>query len=251
MVEHRRMRGRRIAGEDRLHHGGMFGVRARRASVGAELRAAEGREPATKAGGEAREGLVMRAGIDLDVEVDIRRGVEFAVVVEHDRRHRLVAVLQTAAFDRRHAHRREARAGRLHLRHRAEQLLELRGRRGRDASAAAGLDLDQAGRGEQADRLAHRRARHAEPVGERILVEMEAGREFARQDGIGDRFRQPVGLGHAFIFDVAQRPFPQKSAQFLRSLSTQFLHAELQYRHTIFDICIHTRVHACNSSDLL
>ena len=53
MVEHRRMRGRRIAGEDRLHHGGMFGVRARRAPVGAELRAAEGRESATKAGGDA------------------------------------------------------------------------------------------------------------------------------------------------------------------------------------------------------
>ena len=52
MMEHRGVRRRRIAGEDRLDHGGVFGVRARQAPFGAKLRAAEGRDAPTQAGGE-------------------------------------------------------------------------------------------------------------------------------------------------------------------------------------------------------
>ena len=74
-MEHRRVRGRRVAGEDRLDDGGVLGVRPRGASLGAELRAAERREPATQAGGEVGQDLVVRAGIDLGVKADIRGGI--------------------------------------------------------------------------------------------------------------------------------------------------------------------------------
>ena len=63
--------------------------------------------------------------------------------------------------------------------------------------AAIGLKLDQAFGGEQAKRLAQRRARYAEPLAQRALVQPRAGCEFAFGDQlaqlIGDRRRQRDG----------------------------------------------------------
>ena len=57
--------------------------------------------------------------------------------------------------------RAQPRAGRLHLGHRDEQALDLLGRRLRHHRALARPHVDQAARRELAQRLAHRRARHA------------------------------------------------------------------------------------------
>ena len=47
--------------------------------------------------------------------------------------------------------------------------------------------LDEAGRGELAERFAHRRARDAEALGEFLLVEPLAWSEAAAQDFVGER----------------------------------------------------------------
>ncbi len=142
--------------------------------------------------------------------------------------------LQAAALDRRHAHRGEPRARRLHLRHRAEQRLELRRGRHRDRRAAPRLDLDQAGRGEPPQRLAHRRARHAVTLREHALVEPQPRREFAGEHALGDGLRELIRSRRPFDFDVLQGPIPIRGkpgswAGLAQNISMQNHHMGIQF----------------------
>ena len=66
-----------------------------------------------------------------------------------------------------------------------------------DLRAAIGLQFDQMLGGQQAERLAQRRARRAQPVAQRALVQAGAGRQFALDDhfaqAIGQRFGERRG----------------------------------------------------------
>ena len=87
--------------------------------------APERREPSPEALSELGDDGVVRAEIDVGVEVDLGGGVGFAVVAQHQLRHRLVPALQSAPLDRGHAERREPRTTRLDLGHCAEKSLKL------------------------------------------------------------------------------------------------------------------------------
>jgi hypothetical protein len=63
--------------------------------------------------------------------------------------------------------------------------------------------LDQAARGEQADRLAHRRARHRETARQLGLVERRARLQHAAHDLVGQL--QPQGLGERLARDRLRR----------------------------------------------
>ena len=79
VVEHGGVRRNRVAGEDRRDDDGVLGMRAREAPLGAELRAAERRQPAPQAAGEFGEDAVVCARIDASVEDDVGGRVFVAV----------------------------------------------------------------------------------------------------------------------------------------------------------------------------
>ena len=124
-MKHRRVSGRGVARLDSLDDGGVLDVRPRGPTLRPKLGAPERREPLPEALSELGDDSVVRAEIDLGVEVDVGGGIGFAVVAQDQLSHRLVPALQSAPLDRGHADRCEPRATRFDLGHGAEESLEL------------------------------------------------------------------------------------------------------------------------------
>ncbi len=195
MVQHRGVRARRVARQDRAHDGVVFLIGPQQAAFHPELGAAERSDPTAQAAREFGDRLVVRAGIDRQMERDVGIGIGVGIAGLGERQHRLLTGLQAAAFDRRHAHGREPRAGRFHLGHRDEQVLDLLGRRRRDHRALARAHVDQPAGRELPQRLAHRRARHAVLLRQADLVEPDAGLQRAVEDAVGDGAGELFGEG--------------------------------------------------------
>lgn len=125
VMKHRRVSGRGVARLDRLDDNGVLDVRPRGSTLRSKLGAPERREPPPEALSELGHDGVVRAEIDLGMEVDVGGGVGFAVIALDQFGHPIVPALQSSTLDWRHAERGEPRAGRLDLCHRAKQRLEL------------------------------------------------------------------------------------------------------------------------------
>ena len=81
-MKHRRVSGRGVARLDRLDDGGVLDVRPRGPTLCPKLGAPERREPPPEALSELGDDGVVRAEIDLGVEVDVGGGVGLAVVAQ-------------------------------------------------------------------------------------------------------------------------------------------------------------------------
>lgn len=77
MMQHRRVRRRRIAAHDRRHHSGVLAVRARKPSRRAKLRGTERTEPSPQSDRHVGNWLIMRSRIDHLVKIDIGLCVAF------------------------------------------------------------------------------------------------------------------------------------------------------------------------------
>ena len=96
----------------------------------------------------------------------------------------------------------EAPAQRLQMRHHLEHLDHARGAELAHEDAASRQLLDQAGGGQRQQRLAHRRARGVEPLGQPHLVEPLALAELALHDRLLERLADAVGRLHRSILMV-------------------------------------------------
>src|SRR5581483_4237639 len=141
---------------------------------------------------------------------DVVEGVVRADPVAHDRaavlaglaraellrdlREPLLGRVELLEILRRHLRRRHLGRERLELGADEERLLEVVARDRADAHAAVRHEGDETERGEAAERLAHRRARHLELLGELLLAEDGPRRELAGDDRLLDHERDVVGL---------------------------------------------------------
>ena len=184
---------RLLAAQDRLHHAIMLDMRLGEPAEIAELRAAERLHPRPRRQRDLGEIGVVRAGIDAVVEglVDLVIALRVAALDHHAQF--FVDILERAPLGAGHALGGKAGAQRLQFRHDLEHAGELLGARPRHHGGAMGAHLHQPARRQQADRLAHRRARHLEAPRQRGFVERGAGRQRAAHDLVGELQAQFLG----------------------------------------------------------
>ena len=195
------------------------------------------RKPAREIG----QHLVVRADVDLGVEADVGCCIGVRGRRGHECGHRLLQVLQPAAFDGRHAHRRQPRAGRLNLRHRAEQRFELGGRRPRDRGAAPGLDVDEAGGASRAKPRAPAfgRPRSARPACPR-RAEARAG--IPPTARVRDCVGKPIRLGRSVV--------QLASKSWIQPVSPNFGRRSMNYQHAKQSLgmqFMQLRIHDCRA----
>ena len=123
------------------------------------------------------------------VDPVVRRQVAARVAREHLEGQRL----HLGDLLRRHVAAGEFARQRFERAHHLEALADVVVGQRDDLRAAIRLQLDQVLGGEQAERLAQRRARGAQPVAQRALVQARAGRQFAFDDQFAQAIRERFG----------------------------------------------------------
>ncbi len=192
MIAHGGLRRLAVSLQDRLDDRRVFGVGGLQAPELAELGAPERLQ--ANAGIERDFGEIGVPGAVVDgvvkglVGLGIGRGISLA----HQFGHIGVKLFERAALHRRHRQRAEAGAQRLQIAHYGEHAGKRALVRLGDDRLAVGALLDQAGRGEDTQRLAHGRPRDAEIGGELAFVERRPRLEVSRNDPACDF--EPYGL---------------------------------------------------------
>ncbi|MDT4820947.1 hypothetical protein FQZ97_540990 [compost metagenome] len=157
---------------------------------------AEGGQALAQAQCEVLQRLVAGASVDQRVEFLVQRGVRFCVALCRGASGLLMNELDALALRRRGAQRAQLGAQGFQFAGGFEEAVQVGGRHRRHREAAARQVLDQPGRGELPQRIAHRAARDAEARRDRLFVQAFARLETAQHDFLGQAVRD--GLGQRF-----------------------------------------------------
>ena len=151
-----------LAAQNRFHHAIVLDMRFGEPAEIAELRAAERLHPRPRRQRDLGEVGVVSAVVDAVVKgfVDFVIALRIAALDQHAQF--FMDILERTTLDACHALGGEAGAERLQFRHDFEHAGELLRARPRHHGGAVGAHFHQSARRQQADRLAHRRARNFE-----------------------------------------------------------------------------------------